>query len=529
VLHRHGLTDYHFNGATGVVATFFHMQGSGADVASFLNGVCDSLWDLPLERLETEKAILRTEHASSSRGANESMPLWRYGAQDFGLVSYPEWGLYRVTPEDVQRWAETWFTKQNAVLWVAGDDVPAGLRLRLRDGVRRPLPAVSSALPQTPAYFAEGKGRVVFDSIVRRSAAAQVFAGVLERELYRALRAEGGYSYTAATSYDPRGDAFATITALADALPDKQDAVVGGFIDVLAKLRLGQIDAADIAAVKTKAGEAFSHPELSAARLPQCAINLLTGQPNLSIDELRIELDAVTTESVHEAAVEATGSALLQVPAGHWADWAGFSEAPGMSSNSVSGKSFRSREQDDVRLVVAHDGVSMVSPRGAVTVYFAACVAKFDWPDGARRLIGKDGLVLHIEPTLFEVDAQAMAAIDAGVNSAAVVPFPARDPESIPKPEPRKPEAAAKSKKAQAPSRISGWETTAMVLLGLAAVVMCCVGTSFTAVAAGDAERDVYSWVVVALAWGVGLPVFVPAFFLIRRRIRYRKAMAGAQ
>jgi hypothetical protein len=45
------------------------------------------------------------------------------------------------------------------VLWVAGDAVPAGLRLDLPAGVRRP-PPVSAALPRTPAYF-PGAGAAV--------------------------------------------------------------------------------------------------------------------------------------------------------------------------------------------------------------------------------------------------------------------------------------------------------------------------------------------------------------------------------
>jgi hypothetical protein len=41
------------------------------------------------------------------------------------------------------------------------------------------------------------------------------------------------------TAYDPRGDGCASVVALADALPDKQDAALGGFADVLPKLRVG--------------------------------------------------------------------------------------------------------------------------------------------------------------------------------------------------------------------------------------------------------------------------------------------------
>src|SRR5690606_40665827 len=66
---------------------------------------------------------------------------------------------------------------------------------------------------------------------------SQVLAHVLERELFRSLRQEGGLSYTVVADYEPRDLTHAHLIALADALPEKQGAVLGGFIDVLAKLR----------------------------------------------------------------------------------------------------------------------------------------------------------------------------------------------------------------------------------------------------------------------------------------------------
>ncbi|GAB3826269.1 peptidase M16 family protein [Dactylosporangium cerinum] len=157
-LHRHGVADYHYNGATGSVVTHFHMQGSERDIVTYLEMVCDSLADLPVQRLETEKAILRTEAAGHGGGVNRMLPMWRYGAQHYGLVSYPEWGIDRLGPDDVRAWANAWFTRANAVLWISGDRVPPGLRLRLPAGTLRPVPVASTVLPATPAYFTGAGG-----------------------------------------------------------------------------------------------------------------------------------------------------------------------------------------------------------------------------------------------------------------------------------------------------------------------------------------------------------------------------------
>jgi hypothetical protein len=344
--------------------------------------VCDSLTDLPVDRLETEKAILRTEAAGRARGAREKLALWRYGAQGYGLMSYHEWGVGQLRAEDVRYWAQTWFTRDNAVLWLAGDGVPNGLRLRLPAGTRRPVPAHRSLLREIPAYFASGSGQVVLDTIVRRSTAASVFSKVLERQLFRSLRQEGGYSYTATTSYAPRGDGFATITALADALPDKQDAVLGGIIDVLAQLKAGRIDQQDIDAVRAQSMVALSDPDADAERVPGHAINLLTGQRNQPIDELRTELRAITGQDIHAIAVEAIDSVLLQVPRGRSAAWAGFAQAPPHSSYTVIGTRYAFHEDNDVSLVVGADGASLVTPAGPVTVRFTDARRCFAGPTG---------------------------------------------------------------------------------------------------------------------------------------------------
>lgn len=49
--------------------------------------------------------------------------------------------------------------------------------------------------PEFPAWIAAGSDEVVADTVVARSSAASAYAGVLDRELFRTLRQEGGWSY----------------------------------------------------------------------------------------------------------------------------------------------------------------------------------------------------------------------------------------------------------------------------------------------------------------------------------------------
>ncbi|MCX5410679.1 pitrilysin family protein [Streptomyces sp. NBC_00059] len=438
-LHRHGLSDLHFNGATTATYTLFHATGTAEEVVTYLNGVCAALRDLPLERLETEREILRTEAASRGRGPGHQLPLWRYGAQGYGLSSYSEHGTWHLTADDVRDWARTRFTRDNAVLWITSAAVPEGLDLTLPAGTPHPLPAPSSALPVTPAYIAGGSGGVVMDGIVRRSTAASVLTEVLGRALFTDLRQKGGYSYATDAHYSPRDNDFATVTAFADALPQKQDAVAGGFVDVLARLRAGSIEQAELDSARAKILKQYDIPDVAAAQLPSYALDLLTGHRHITDDEHRAELAAVTVDDLAEAARELHSTALLQVPGGS-AEWAGFTAAPQWSygTSPVPGSRHRSLEDDSVLLTVGPDAVSLTTPVGRVVVRYADCAALLVHPDGGRHLTGLDGFQIRVEPTLHAgLTPDRTAVIDAAVPPSAVVRMPPRDPEDIPRPEGR--------------------------------------------------------------------------------------------
>ncbi|RKN51071.1 M16 family metallopeptidase [Micromonospora endolithica] len=517
-----GVADYHFNGATAPVLTTFHMQGSEQDIATFLTAVCANLTALPTDRLEVEKEILRTEWSGRGNSIVDSIPLWRHGARDHGLASYPEWGLSALTADDLRQWAARWFTRENAVLWIAGDRIPAGLRLALPAGVRQPVPAASSALPSTPAYFANGSRAVVLDSVVRRSTAASLFAEVLERELFRSLRQEAGLSYQTTAGYDPRGDGYATLRALADALPQKQDAVLGGFVDTLAKLRVGRIEQADLDAAVGKRQDVLGTAEVDAARLPSYAFNVLTGERTLTVEEHQAELKAVTVADLHEVAREVTSTALLMVPDGHRADWAGFTAAPTRSTHAVAGTAYREKE-DDGELRVGGEGVSYLGPGGPLTVRYADCAVLLAWPDGARQLIGTDAISMRIEPTMFHLHPDALRMIDAQVPADRRVLMPARDPEHIPQPRSagRPDRSPARGQRSGAtPAKRSWWEIPLMVVSGLVALAiggptfLLTLGMFITP----TGQDEQWLWGVVVVGWLLTVILALPIVLLRRRR-----------
>ncbi|MBO3739894.1 M16 family metallopeptidase [Actinoplanes flavus] len=434
-----GVADYHYNGSTGVEHTFFHMQGAEADIVAFLNGVCAGLHDLPMHRLATEKEILRTEENGRGESAADALALWRHGARDHGMPGYPEWGLTGLTPDDLRAWTARYFNRRNAALWIAGPGVPAGLQLDLPEGTRRPAPTPSSALPVRPAYFAGGSNVVAWDAVVDRGPSTAVFADVLKRSLFRSLRQESGLSYHVHTEYHPRAGGRALLTAVADALPEKQGAVLGGFVDVLAAARLGQIDEAEVATVAGQHREELTRAEETGVRLPGQVFDLLDGRPVRNLDEVLAELDTVTRDSVAAVAAAACADGLLMTAGRSEADWAGYTAAPTGSERTVDGTAYPALGEPGIRLVAGETGVSLAGGDSVATVLFAECSAVLQWPDGARRFVGHDAVHVHVEPTLFPSGPALVAALDARTHPDLRVPMPARGPDRIPRPPAPKP------------------------------------------------------------------------------------------
>jgi predicted Zn-dependent peptidase len=517
-LHRLGVSDTHFNGATANAYTLFHVTGDEDQVVAHLNSVCAGLRDLPLERLATEKEILRTEAAGRPGSPHSQMALWRYGAQSYGLAGYDELGTWSLTADQVRQWAETRFTRDNAVLWITTDHVPDGLDLTLPTGRRIPAPAASDTLPDRPAYICGDDGHIVFDAVLRRSTAATVFADVLGRALYRDLRMDGGYSYTADAGYSPRDADFATLTAYADALPKKQDAVVGGFVDTLARLRAGRIEQAELDSARSKLLKRYDTPDLGATLLPSYALSLLLGHEILSPEQHRAELAAVTVDDLREVAREAWSDGLFQVPT-RGADWAGFTPAPQFSASRITGTRHPSQEDKDVALVIGDEGVSLLLPGGPVTVRYDACAAMTTHPDGGRVLTGLDGFRVAVEPTMFQgVTPERIAALDAAVPADAVVPLPDRAPEQIP--QPRKRKAGARTPRGD---RYAKYQKASLWFTFMATLtVVFTLGVLSAVGRASDAGRTEWPYLV-----GAVLPATLLVHFTRRAYRRARRAADG--
>jgi len=393
--------------------------------------VCESLADPPLDRLATEKDILRAEEAGRGGSAERLMALWRYGARDFGLAGFPEFGLHRFTPDDVTNWISRWFTLENAVLWIAGDAVPEGLDLRLTSGVRQPMPTASSALPVTPAYFHGPDRLVAMQAPVRRTAAARPYTSLLQRALFRRLRQDDGVSYAVDTAFTPISAGTASVLAVADAADGRAGQVVDGFLDVLDDLARNPVADDELEIVLRQTVTAMTGPNAEAARLPGISFGMLAGQAWRQTEELTAEVEAVTSEAVRQVAAEVRASMLVAAPAGNMLDRRGLEQAPQRSRFAVDGRGYRSATDHRTQLVIGAEGVSTVDPRGPATVLYAECVAYLAFPDGERQLIGPDAISVSVRPLTFGLREPDLARLDEAVPAQVRIPMPARDPGAL--------------------------------------------------------------------------------------------------
>lgn len=89
------------DGTSGIATATFTTSGTGLEVKQFFQLLATSLANLPLERLEAELEVLRTEGESRESSPVEALLGFRYGARGYGLIGFNELGLRTVTDEQV--------------------------------------------------------------------------------------------------------------------------------------------------------------------------------------------------------------------------------------------------------------------------------------------------------------------------------------------------------------------------------------------------------------------------------------------
>ena len=120
-------------------------------------------------RLEAERQVLRTEADQRRPAISDQLFAGRYGADTYGLVAYPEFGIGAFSAGEVRAWAGQYFTRGNAAIWVTGGPPPGGLRLDLPAGPAMPAPKPARSESRVPGWVNAPVQGVGWSGLVRRS------------------------------------------------------------------------------------------------------------------------------------------------------------------------------------------------------------------------------------------------------------------------------------------------------------------------------------------------------------------------
>jgi zinc protease len=435
----------HYNGQVDAVTTTFLRRGRPEELAEFFRAVCASLRKLPTERLESEKQVLRTEADRRTPGTADVLLSKRYGADTYGLSSYPEYGINAVQAPDLTAWASRHFTRGNAALWVAGGPPPGGLTLDLPDGLAAPAPQPASPPPLTPAYANAPVRGVAWSALVDRSVAAQTYAAILDRRLRRELRHEQALAYSPSVTYALRDQQMAHVIAVVDGLPEVRALLVAAVIREIERLEENDVSEDELRSAIESLRSNADTSRGAIQWVTRAARNAIMGRPTLSVAAWKEALSAVSAAQVREVGREALASSLFVLPP-RSLPHRQFTWLSGYSDTAVAGRAIRSADSplDPARLVVGADGVSLVRARATTTVRAGECAALLQWPDGARQFIGRDGATIRVEPTLWRLKNQARQ-LDVMVPADRLVTMPYREQATLPRPWTSR------------PTRVAGW------------------------------------------------------------------------
>jgi len=215
----HGPNATHENGYVGCYFTGFTVSGTPDQTKAFLAEVTSNLSSLPMDRLPDEKRILRTESQDRRIGSFKEVWSYRWGALGLGAADYQEYGLRRLEAAEIADWATSWFTANNAVVWLSGD-VPDGLKLNLRSG-ERPVRELPESLDHDlPAVYELGNRGVALSLFGTAGRAAYLGALVLDARVRSRVRYAESLAYATDASYMPVGGGKSEILVAADSLSD---------------------------------------------------------------------------------------------------------------------------------------------------------------------------------------------------------------------------------------------------------------------------------------------------------------------
>ena len=432
---------YAYGGQVEGARTLFYVQGSDAEIQDFFQRLCESLRDLPLDRLADEARLLETEAQSRQGGALAALLGGRYGCQGWGLIGFPEYALQHPESDRVKAWADEWFTTENAALGVSGpmDPPPA---IDLRPGRRMPSPELTPvALVRTPAWMHDREPGVGMSFVASHSVRFSALLRVLQRHGLSRLRFGESLSYEVASATLRLGGGLTHGIVWADGLPENLSKVLNGMLAVLGEVMEKGPTEAGLREDVDSLRKSIDNPGWAMAMLDGYLTNELFGTAMPKVDDVIAELEKATPGEYAALLSEIFPSLLTIVPPGVAVLDPRLTAVPAWSTEETHGRVYRLRAaasavaEQMTSLTVADTAVSLrLGPGKLITIPYAECVAALAWDDGSRTLLSRDSFRLHVRPDDWKDGVEIAKALEGHLRADVMVPAgprPNPDPEVL--------------------------------------------------------------------------------------------------
>jgi hypothetical protein len=418
-----------WNGWVTLTMTGFWAAGEKDDVSRFLSDVANRLQNLPLERLETEKGILRAEEASAGRSVPAVLAGLRFGAVGIALIDWLELGLRRLDAESVSAWARERFTTGNAALWFSGAP-PTDLSLSLPDGPRIPPPRYEPPPDDLPAYVRWGRGGAALSLFAPRSYPLALAWMAAEQRAIRRLRYERGLIYSLSATNNPPNRDDANIVFLAECTDANVDAMRKGLLEVLDEIAADGPSDEERAQWLLGLETAAADPNSASSMAASYAEDELFDDFETNEEALE-KMRAVTSAEAAAALREAMKSALLAIPEeGAEAPPPPFKEfAAAQPTMQIEGRRFplkglKGRLGREGYAILGEDAVSWQGTDGKqLGIAFDECEALMTWEDGNVQLVEANGSWFTLDTNTLRGGDELKAAILRAVPEDRVIPM----------------------------------------------------------------------------------------------------------
>jgi hypothetical protein len=313
VLADFGEHTYDVNGTVDDTRTVFIINGSPPEVVDFLNRVAERLVSPPVERLELERDVLRSEYMQRPSTSQDGLRMARFGPRDYGLLPAEPIGLDWLGADDVIGWTRRSFVRQRAALWLSGPP-PAGLSLSLPDGTwsAPPIP-VAHAAAQLPMHVVGLPDGLVVGAMGKRSVGLNIGWQLAERALRRRLRHTEGVLYDIAGSYSPLTADIADMALGGECRGDRVGYVRDAIIEELTRLERDGPTTAEIETQVTLFRRQFEEPFAPLGVLDTIVTNLLFGRPYESPAEMLAEYSGAQPNDVAAAFADGVIASLVVI------------------------------------------------------------------------------------------------------------------------------------------------------------------------------------------------------------------------